>query len=111
MTKHSSGSPCLNISAQDAAHIRKELLYIPQGSDTVEPYPVDQIVVQKPGEAICRFGSGAYALKVKIKKPIPEQPKERGFKIRKVSWKTFATPKVDPDEPRIIASSVGWSPE
>ena len=98
---------CLNISAQDAAHTRKELLYIPRGSDTLEPYPVDQIVVQKPGEAICRFGSGAYALKVKIKKPIKEQPKERGFKIRNVSWRTFGAAKVDPGKPRITASSVG----
>lgn len=79
----------LNVDAGDAASLRKELLYIPDGSDTPECIPTEYIVTQRVGESVCRLGSGAFSLKVKLREPIPEQPRDRGEAIKRVSWDTF----------------------
>lgn len=79
----------MNVDAADAASLRKELLYVPAGGGTPECVPVEHIVTQRVGQAVCRFGSGAFSLEVKTTPPIPEQPMERGAAIRRASWQAF----------------------
>ncbi len=82
----------MNTDHADAAALSRELLHIPPGSDVPVPVPTEHIVTQRVGEGVCRFGSGAYALMVKMKQPIREQAQERGERIRRVSWATHGIP-------------------
>jgi hypothetical protein len=79
----------MNVDAADASALRKELLYIPDGGDAPECVPVEHIVTQRVGEGVCRLGSGAFSLMVKLTQPIPEQPRERGEAVKRRSWETF----------------------
>jgi hypothetical protein len=82
----------MNTDHADATALARELLHIAPGSDVPEPVPVEHIVTQRVGEGVCRFGSGAYALMVRMEPPIPEQPRERGERIKRISWQTYSAP-------------------
>jgi Type IV secretion-system coupling protein DNA-binding domain len=81
----------LNLSAGDAATVRRELL-VPGTEGSRKPIPTEELVSLPVGEGFARLGSGACALKVKFAPPIEKPDPRIGDRIREVSWKTYAAP-------------------
>lgn len=83
----------LNLSAGDAAVVRRELL-VPDGGGELKPVPAEQLVSLSVGEGFARLGSGACALKVRFSEPLPKPDARLGDRIREASWRAFAAPPV-----------------
>ncbi len=75
-----------NVSARSANVCRRELLTV-ASDGTIKPVPIETIVSLKVGQAVCRLGSGAYALETDIRMPIPEQDQRLGEIVRDISWR------------------------
>ena len=87
----------MNLSATDAATVRRELL-VPVDGGTVKPVPAEQFVSLPVGEGFARLGSGACALRVRFAPPIEIPPATVGNAVREQSWKTFAAPPMPKKE-------------
>jgi len=85
----------LNLSASDAAVVRRELL-VPAADGATKPIAADALVSLPVGEGFARLGSGACALKVRFAPPIEKPDPQAGERIRQVSYKTYAAPPVPP---------------
>ena len=83
----------LNLSASDAAAVRRELL-VPAPDGATKPIAADALVSLPVGEGFARLGSGACALKVRFAPPIERPDPRAGDRIRQVSYRTFAAPPI-----------------
>lgn len=89
----------LNLSGNDAAAVRRELL-VPVAGGGVKSVPAEEFVSLAVGEGFARLGSGACALKVKFAPPIERPDAHRGDRIREDSWRRYAAPPLpSPPEP------------
>ncbi len=87
----------LNLSAADAASVRRELL-VPVAGGTVKPIPAEDLVSVPVGEGFARLGSGACALRVRFAPPIERPAPVLGDRVREISWKTYAAPPMPKEE-------------
>jgi hypothetical protein len=83
----------LNLSAADAAAVRRELL-VPGPGDVTKPVPAEDLVSLPVGEGFARLDAGACALRVRFAPPIARPAPGLGDRIRETSWKTFAAPPI-----------------
>jgi hypothetical protein len=96
----------LNLSAGDAASVRRELL-VPGADGTTKPVPAETFVSFPVGEGFARLGSGACALRVKFAAPIEKPDPRHGERVGRISWQRYAAPPLPPSpEPvRSVAAS------
>lgn len=87
----------LNLSAGDAAGVRRELL-VPAPDGTTKPIPTEKFVSLPVGEGYARLGSGACALRVKFLPPIDKPDAAWGDEVREISWKKYAAPPVPAEQ-------------
>lgn len=93
----------LNLSGNDAAAVRRELL-VPVAAGGVKPVPAEEFVSLPVGEGFARLGSGACALKVKFAEPIERPDFHLGERTRDLSWATYAAPPL-PSAPQPAPST------
>jgi hypothetical protein len=87
----------LNLSAGDAASVRRELL-VPGADGTKKPVPVEAFVSLPVGEGYARLAA-ACALRVRFAPPVEKPDPAWGDKVREISWRTYAAPPIPKDEP------------
>lgn len=89
----------LNLSATDAAAVRRELL-IPVTGGGVKPVAAEDFIGFGIGEGFARLSAGSCALRVRFAEPIERPDVRLGDRIRDVSWKTYAAPPLpSPPQP------------
>ena len=88
----------LNLSATDAASVRREFL-VPDSNGVTKPVPAEDFVSLPVGEGFARLGAGACALRVRFAPPIDHPDPAHGRRIRDISWKNFAAPPLPKEEP------------
>ncbi len=81
----------LNLSAADAASVRRELV-APANGGATKPVPSEDFVSLPVGEGFARLGAGACALRVRFAPPIDRPDVTHGHRVREMSWKAFAAP-------------------
>ena len=84
-----SSAIALNLSAGDAATVRREFL-APGVNGVMKPIPAEEFVSLPVGEGFARLGSGAGALRVRFASPIEKPDLGAGDAVREISWKTYA---------------------
>ncbi len=90
---NTSSMVALNLSAADAAVVRRELL-VPVAAGGIKPVSAEDLISSAVGEGYARLGSGACALSVKFAPPIDKPDPRAGELIREASWKTYAAAPV-----------------
>lgn len=80
-----------NVSAKDAQAVRKEFLEEPRTLRLAEarPVPLETLVALRPGHAIARLGSGAFALPLRTPTPLKDPDARRGEEVREASWERY----------------------
>ncbi len=94
----------LNLSAADAASIRRELL-LPVAGGGSKAVAAEDLISLPVGEGFARLGAGACALRVRFAPPIDKPDRAWGDKVREISWKTYAAPPMPKEE--IVATAAG----
>lgn len=100
----------LNLSAGDAATVRRELLVAAPG-DVVKPVAADEFVSLPVGEGFARLGSGACALRTRFSPPIDRPDTAAGGRVRAISWETYAAPPLPPQSVTTPPVQIGTGTE
>ncbi len=100
----------LNLSARDSVAAAKELLAL-QPNGTVKPVPAESIVTLPVGEGYARLASGACAVRIKFKVPLPRLAQGVIDEVREASWQRYAAPEVDPQDEGSIGVAASGSPD
>ncbi len=77
------------LGAKDAQTIRKEFLQPSADGGEAQPASLESLTGSKPGEAIARLGSGAYALPLAAPTPLEPPDPEWGLSVRAESWQRY----------------------
>jgi hypothetical protein len=89
----------LNLSANDAAAVRRELM-APVAGGGIKPVATEDFIGFGIGEGFARLSAGSCALKVRFEEPIAKPDAAAGDRIRDISWKTYAAPPLpSPPQP------------
>ncbi len=83
----------LNLSASDAAVVRRELV-VPAAGGGVKPIPAEELISTGVGEGYARLGTGACALKVQFAPPLERPDRAWGEEVQRISWRTYAAAPV-----------------
>ena len=90
----------LSLGSKDAQAVRREFLEPPANGGPAQPISAAAFVGLKTGEAVCRLGGGALALRVSCTLPLAQPDREWGEVVRETSWRIFGSkPAPDPTPP------------
>lgn len=86
----------LNLSAGDAASVRREIL-VPGADGAPKPVSGEAFIALPVGTGYARLG-GACALRVRFAPPIDRPDAAAGDRVRQVSWKKYAAPPMPKED-------------
>ena len=86
------------LSAKDAQIMRREFLEAHE--DGARPVAAESLISLRPGRAVARLGSGAYAIPLATKPPLEAPPPWRGETAKERSWQRYGEKGRSPSEDR-----------
>jgi len=87
-----SSMVAFNLGAKDAETMRREFIEESMDSHDARPIPMERLVTLRPGRAVARLGTGAFAIPLQTTAPLEEPPAWRGEKVQALSWERFGAP-------------------
>lgn len=91
---------CFAVATKDAQTIRREFLAGPlRMGESVHPVEPEALVTLKPGRAVARLGTGAFAIPLETDNWLEKEPAWRGDKILEASWERYGASRLDSRPP------------